>query len=248
MTDTKTDDSTTDEEKTVSPFSRFRDIIPGKELAELEVTIIGAGGIGAPLALSLAKMGVKKMHIWDADVVNEENMGPQRYGPRHPRRLKDDRPQNWLRGQAPWCTVTVNKEFYTEASSNNSEVVITALDSLAARKGVWKTIDPDVCKLFVDPRMGAEVLTILSVVPKEDSEWYAPTLEGEALEVKCTAKSTFHCGFIAGALAAREVKAWLVGERTLVAYSVCLRFMTLLGDDQEVGPKRHADEIAAAAE
>ena len=170
------------------------------------MTIIGAGGIGAPLALSLAKMGVKKMHIWDADVVNEENMGPQMYGPRHLGSLKVDALKNLLRGQAPWCNVTVHKEFYTEASSNNSEVVITALDSLAARKGVWKTIDHDVCKLFVDPRMGAEVLTILSVVPKEDGGWYAPTLEGEALEVKCTAKATFHCGFMAGALAAREVQ------------------------------------------
>lgn len=248
MTEAKTDDTNTDEEKVVSPFSRFRDIIPGEELAALEVTIIGAGGIGAPLALSLAKMGVHNMHIWDADVVNEENMGPQMYGPRHLGNLKVDALKNQLRGQAPWCKVTVHKEFYTEASSNNSDVVITALDSLAARKGVWKTIDPDVCKLFVDPRMGAEVLTVLSVVPKEDGEWYAPTLEGDALEVKCTAKATFHCGFMAGALAAREVKAWLVGERTLVEYTVDLRFMALLGDDQETRLKRHAAEVAEAAE
>jgi len=53
---------------------------------------------------------------------------------------------------------------------------------------------------------------------------------------------------MAGALAAREVKAWLVGERTLVEYTVDLRFMALLGDDQEARLTRHAAEIAAAAE
>jgi len=248
MTEQKTETNTTGEEETVSPFSRFRDIIPGEQLADVEVTIIGAGGIGAPVAYSLAKMGVHKMHIWDPDVINEENMGPQMYGPRHIGTFKVDALKNFLRGQAPWCNVTVHKELYTEASSTNSPVVIAALDSLDARKGVWKTIDHDVCKLFVDPRMGAEVLTILSVIPNEDAKWYEPTLEGEALEAKCTAKSTFHCGQIAGNMAAREVKAWLVGERSLVEYTIDLRHLAILGDDQEMRHARHAAEVAAAAE
>lgn len=239
-----TDPKETKEE--ISPFSRFRDIIPGEQLASLEVTIVGAGGIGAPAAYNLAKMGVHNMHIWDPDVVGEENIGPQMYGPRHVGQMKVDALKNFLRGQAPWCKVTVHKELYTPDSKTNSPIVIVALDSLKARQGVWSTIDKDVCKLFIDPRMGAEVLTIHSVIPSEDGEWYEETLEGEALQAKCTAKSTFHCGSIAGALSAREVKAWLVGERTLVEYTVDLRWMGLLGDDQEVRRQRFADAKAAA--
>lgn len=237
-----------EETKTPNPFHRFSDIIPGAELASLSFTIVGAGGLGAPCALALAKMGVHQMDIWDPDVINEENMGPQMYGRRQLGQFKVDALKNYLRGQADWCNVTVHKDLYTEQSTNNSDVVIVALDSLDARKGVWKTIDPEVCKLFVDPRMGAEVLNILSVVPKEDSDWYPETLEGEAVVANCTEKSTFHCGLIGGAMAAREVKAWLVGERTLVDYSVCLRFLSILGDDQATRKARHAASVAEAAE
>jgi hypothetical protein len=49
-------------------------------------------------------------------------------------------------------------------------------------------------------------------------------------------------------MAAREVKAWLVGERTLVDYSVCLRFLSILGDDQTTRKKRYAAGLAEAAE
>jgi len=232
----------------VNPFTRFRDIIPGERLASLSFTIVGAGGLGAPCALALAKMGVKQMDIWDPDVINEENMGPQMYGRRQLGQFKVDALKNFLRGQAEWCKVTVHKDLYTEESSNTSDVVIVALDSLRARKGVWSTIDPDVCQLYIDPRMGAEVLNVISVVPKEDSDWYPETLEGDPVVAKCTEKSTFHCGLIGGAMAAREVKAWLVGERTLVDYSVCLRLLSILGDDQTTRKKRYAAGLAEAAE
>jgi len=46
-----------------SPFARFRDIIPQERMAMLRVGIVGAGGIGAPCALALAKMGVHHMEI-----------------------------------------------------------------------------------------------------------------------------------------------------------------------------------------
>jgi hypothetical protein len=232
----------------ISPFSRFRDIIPGDELSKIKVCLVGAGGIGAPAALSLAKMGVHHLEIYDPDVVGEENLGPQMYPRRTVDQFKVDALKMFLRGQADWCNVTVHKDLYTESTRTDADVIITALDSLSARKGVWKSVNMDTCKLLVDPRMGAEVLTVHSVVPKEDADWYSLTLEGEAIEAKCTAKSTFHCGMVAGAYAAREVKAWLVGERTKVEYTVDLRYLSLLGEDQDERKARHAHEAVAAAQ
>jgi hypothetical protein len=41
------------------------------------VAIIGAGGIGAITALTLAKMGVQNMVLFDDDIVGEENIATQ---------------------------------------------------------------------------------------------------------------------------------------------------------------------------
>jgi tRNA A37 threonylcarbamoyladenosine dehydratase len=41
------------------------------------VTLIGAGGIGAITAITLAKMGVGQLHIFDSDDVEEINIATQ---------------------------------------------------------------------------------------------------------------------------------------------------------------------------
>jgi len=224
------------EEETIepaSPFLRFQDIIPQERMAMLRVGLVGAGGIGAPCALALAKMGVHHLEIWDPDVVSQENMGPQMYSPKSIGRFKVNTLKNFLRNQAEWCRVTAHAELYTAQTQHECHVVVVGVDSLMARKEIWKSIDHNKCDLLVDARMGAEVLNVFSVIPREDGDWYATTLEGEAVEAKCTAKSTFHCGLIAGAMAAREVKAWIVEERTKVEYMVDLRYLGLLGMTQE---------------
>lgn len=228
-----------------SPFVRFRDIIPQERMAMLRVGIVGAGGIGAPCALALAKMGVHNLHIWDPDVVGEENIGPQMYSHKNVGKFKVNTLKSMLRRQAQWCKVDAHPEMYLANTEHDCHVIISAVDSLRARKEIWKSIDGDRCQLLVDPRMGAEVLTVLSVVPNEDGAWYETTLEGEPVHAKCTAKSTFHCGLVAGAMAAREVKAWLVEERTMVEYTIDLRFMGLLGMDQ---PTRHQAHEEASKE
>lgn len=223
------------------PFVRFRDIIPGERMASLRVALVGAGGIGAPCALALAKMGVHHLEVWDPDVVGPENIGPQMYSQKHIGQFKVNTLKNFLRSQAGWCKVTAHTELYRANTEHDCHVVVVGVDSLRARKDIWASINHDLCGLVVDARMGAEVLNVFSVVPKEDGEWYATTLEGVPVEAKCTAKSTFHCGLIAGSLAAREVKAWVVEERTMVEYMVDLRHMGLLGMNQEQRQKVFAE-------
>jgi len=218
-----------EEEVKSHPFVRFRDIIPAERMANLRVAMIGAGGIGAPTALALAKMGVSHLEVWDSDKVAEENLGPQMYPERAVGKFKVNTLKSFLRGQAPWCHVTAHAELYTENTHCEADVIIAAVDSLHARKMIWGTVDREACGLYIDPRMGAEILTIHSVDPSVDAAWYEPTMEGEPLAAKCTAKATFHCGLVAGALTAQAVKAWVVGERRLAEYTLDLRFISLLG-------------------
>jgi len=230
-----------------SPFVRFRDIIPQERMSMLRVGIVGAGGIGAPCALALAKMGVHHMEIWDPDVVGQENIGCQMYSSKHIGNFKVNTLKNFLRRQAEWCQVQAHAEMYRAETRHDCHVIISAVDSLRARREIWKSINHETCELVVDPRMGAEVLNVFSVIPKEDGEWYETTIQGVGVQEKCTAKSTFHCGLIAGAMAAREVKAWLVEERSMVEYTIDLRHMGLLGMHQDVRMQVHEKSKGEAA-
>ena len=215
--------------ETANPFLRFSDVMPLEKIAPLKIAVIGAGGIGVPACLCLAKMGVNSIHIWDNDEVGHENVGPQMFGKRVVGRPKTLALGQFLKDQADWCDVTVHNERFvkTEGAFDDFDVVVSAVDSLEVRKEIWESINPDSRKLLVDPRMGAEVLTVFSVIPQEDRAWYPNTMEGEAIEEVCTAKATFHNGMVAGAMTAQAVKAWVMNERDYAEITFDMRFIQL---------------------
>jgi hypothetical protein len=218
----------------IDPFVRFADIVPQDRLANVRVAMIGAGGIGAPAALSLAKMGVSRLTVWDFDTVGPENFGPQFYGPKEVNQPKVLALGRMLAKRAPWCDYTGNQARYRGDPIEDADVIIAAVDSLSARKVIWSGIDDESRILLVDPKMGAEVLTVHTVIPAEDNDWYPHELEGTAVEAVCTAKATFHCGMVAGAYVAQAVKAWLVDELfPRVEVNLDLRFMSQMTTDRE---------------
>ena len=227
-----------------NPFVRFADVMPLERIAPLRIAIIGAGGIGVPAALCLAKMGVQSLHIWDMDRVGPENVGPQMYGKRVVNRPKTVALGTFLKDQADWCDLSMHNEMFREQEGffDDFDVVVSAVDSLEVRKEIWQSIRKDSRALLVDPRMGAEVLTVFSVIPADDELWYPATLEGEAIEEQCTAKATFHNGLVAGAMVAQAVKAWVMNERDFVEVTFDMRFLNLL---QATGEQKIA--IADAA-
>jgi len=212
-----------------NPFVRFSDVMPLEKIAPLKIAVIGAGGIGVPACLCLAKMGVSSLHVWDNDDVGAENVGPQMYGKRVVGRPKTLALGQFLKDQADWCDVTLhNDRFVTqEGAFDDFDVVVSAVDSLEVRKEIWQSISPESRKLLVDPRMGAEVLTVYSIIPQEDRAWYPNTLEGEAMDFVCTAKATFHNGLVAGAMVAQAVKAWVMNERIYGETTIDLRFLQM---------------------
>lgn len=220
-----------EEEKQASPLQRFSDLVPADELSQLSVTIIGAGGIGAPAALSLAKMGVGRICIYDPDVVDTPNLGTQMYSPKHMGQPKVIALKRFLKQQAPWCEVHTVHDWFTNQAID-TPVFISAVDSLEIRRQLWQHVynNSDV-RLLIDPRMGLRVLNVISVDPKIDKRFYEKTLEGNAVEAPCTAKATFYTGLVAGGLVAQAVLAWVLNERKdqYVDYSLDLAFINLLG-------------------
>lgn len=59
-----------------------QELIPGfaqEELGHLRVTLIGAGGIGSEIGLSLARKGTGRLDIFDSDIVELSNLNRQRF-------------------------------------------------------------------------------------------------------------------------------------------------------------------------
>jgi molybdopterin/thiamine biosynthesis adenylyltransferase len=189
-------------------LTRQLDLIPIACLTT-PITIIGAGAVGGWVALCLAKMGFKKIRVFDFDRVSIENMNSQFY------RFDDiGAPKVW----ALKALIEAFTKTSIEARNEKYEggmfpgIVISAVDSMAVRKLVWENHQGRAAATLavIDPRMGAEEAQLYAMNPMsiKDIETYNKTLitDDQALEERCTAKATIHCATLLGGLVTQTVK------------------------------------------
>lgn len=157
------------------------------------VTLIGTGGIGSALAMTLAKMGVPKFILYDPDQFQLHNISNQMV----PREGSVDVAKvtvvaDMIRKFSPSEDVKViTNEMYFEDHAKVEGVVISGLDSLDARKSVWnslKNLQPD---LYIDCRMGGQAGIVYSMNPKlgKDVRGYEKTLNQGLWLAPCTAQA-----------------------------------------------------------
>jgi hypothetical protein len=99
---------------------------------------------------------------------------------------------------APGVHYTPMQRFYEEDDSIIASIVISALDSIDARKMVWKTLFNDSSKWrwYLDARMAAEHFQLYSVDHESDWDWYEKFIgnfdEEDVPELPCTEKATIY--------------------------------------------------------
>jgi hypothetical protein len=195
-------------------FVRQRDILPWEKLQAATVTVIGAGAVGSFTALSLVKMGVGVVEVYDHDTVSVENLSNQGY------RLRDlGVPKVTaladLLSDFGGHVVPHAERFLAQPVSG---IVVSAVDSMDVRIALWRHIRK--CRrveLYLDARMGAEVGKVLAIRPQdpEDVRAYETELypSSEALRAPCTARSTIYCASGLSAFIAATVGNHLAGRR-----------------------------------
>lgn len=191
-------------------FLRQQDVVDTKILRNLRVTLIGAGAIGSTTALWLAKMGVRKLTIFDHDIVEDHNQSNQLYqgidvGVHKAVALQE------IILMFEGFQVEVFTERYTEQSL--TEVVISGVDSMAARKAIWKSVRAKQgIKLYIDARMGLKTLMVHAVDPtyKEERIAYSETLysDEQALQEPCTARTICYTPLMAASIVCNLVKRY----------------------------------------
>jgi sulfur carrier protein ThiS adenylyltransferase len=89
-------------------------------------------------------------------------------------------------------------------------ILFCCVDSIEARRLVWDAVR-NRADFFVDGRMSAEVLRVLTACDPASRKHYPATLFAaeEAYVGACTAKTTIYCANIAAGLMLAQLAKWL---------------------------------------
>lgn len=131
---------------------------------EEPITIIGAGATGSWLALSLAKLGLTNITVYDFDVVESHNIPNQAYSISQIGQPKVNALYDIIYNTTG-TKINVKNEKYT--NQRLTGIVFLMVDSMAERKRIWETSIKlkSQIKLMIEPRMGLDVGRIYNVNP-----------------------------------------------------------------------------------
>ena len=169
--------------------------------------MIGVGAIGSYAVSALARLGIGIIRVYDGDVLEEHNISNQHS-------WSDMLGQPKVRCLESIVQKETGLEIQGFATNWNTsctlaDIVVSAVDRLSARKDIWKKmrLNPK-ASLLIDPRMGAEVGHLFIVNPKDMDQFenYESSLEGEAEELPCSARSIVYCPMVMGGIIADVVK------------------------------------------
>lgn len=196
--------------------------------SSVSVTLIGAGGIGAITGITLAKMGVPYIHIYDDDRVDEVNIATQFHKvsdigtPKVEALTKAMVEYAGIEPQTSELRVDKDTVFETQ-------FVISAVDSITARKGIWEAVKSSKPRVYLDARMGAEqfqLYTIPMAVPDKVAmydELMQRSSDDLIPDAPCTSKATIFTANIAAGFLGRAVR--LLITRKPVEYLLSLNIL-----------------------
>ncbi|MFC1675810.1 ThiF family adenylyltransferase [Planctomycetota bacterium] len=178
-------------------YSRQADIVPRQRILDCKATVIGIGAIGRQVAIQLTAIGIPVLQLIDFDHVDISNLATQGYMHKDLKRPKVD-------VTAEFCR-EINHELQVEIVLDKfkrsiplGNTVFCCVDSIVARKHIWDAVK-DKANFFVDGRMSAEVLRVITACDEPSRQHYPQTLftAQQAHTGPCTAKTTIYCANIA---------------------------------------------------
>jgi sulfur carrier protein ThiS adenylyltransferase len=190
-------------------YSRQRDIVPPERIASCKATIIGVGAIGRQVALQLTAIGIPWLQVVDHDTVEISNLASQGY-------LEGDMGKPKVNATLELCRrINAASQIHSvperfRRSMEIGSVVFCCVDRIDVRRLIWESVK-DKISFFVDGRMSAEVLRILTAYNDESRECYPTTLfnPDEAFIGPCAAKTTIYCANIAAGLMVAQFTKYL---------------------------------------
>jgi molybdopterin/thiamine biosynthesis adenylyltransferase len=194
-------------------------LVDQKKLEDLTFLVIGAGAIGSYTVMGLAKMGAKKIRVYDDDTLEEHNFDSQFYprsmlGKSKVEALKD------LVRDFGGCDISIITGRWDSSSSDVADVILVCVDNMDVRKTIWDTYKVSGFKLFVEGRMSAQVYRVYGLAhtgtetDTQVRDFYETTLypQVEASPLPCGEKSIIFTVLQVSAQMCSQVKRWLMDE------------------------------------
>lgn len=171
---------------------RHISVFPPHAFGARRVDVIGCGATGSRIVISLAKLGVENIHVWDFDKVEEHNLANQAFGLGDVGTLKVD-----ALAQLVHKDTGVRVQPHAEkvdGSQQLGEIVFLLTDTMASRKEIWEhgIKFKLYSKLLVETRMGVDNGRVYAINPCKRShilEWEKTLYSDEETEVSACGAS-----------------------------------------------------------
>jgi len=187
------------------------------DILNKKIIVIGAGAIGSFTVMALSKLGFSNIHVYDTDVVDNENMNCQFF------KISDigKKKTEALKQQVVdfmGLNITTYDEWITELNVDeiDCDILITAVDNMETRKIV---LEESNYLYAIDPRMAAEYAT-MDVVHRSKGAEFSRKLfsDKDAVQERCTAKSTMYTVLLISGQICKAVKDILTGEPNIKTF------------------------------
>lgn len=181
---------------------------------EPKIVQIGAGGLGSWSAIQMAKLGIRDITVYDMDRVEEHNLGSTPYTAAH------------LGTKKVVALSIIVEEFgfkphyrgiprqYKGEKFPKADIVISTVDSMDARRLLFREVKNQKIPFFIDGRIGGENLRVYAIQPGflPDRLLYQKSLvpNHRVTPLPCTAQQVIDVGWITSSLIVRAVRQWVV--------------------------------------
>lgn len=158
-------------------------------------------------------MGTQKLLLVDPDEIETHNLPNQIYRLDQVGLPKVEALSDTLREYAEVEVGEIKGRF----EGSIAPIVISGVDSMTSREEIWRELDRTINSLYIDARMGAQVMRIYSVNMKDEKRCrdYEKTLytDKEAVEAPCTNRAIIYTVFGVASFIANNVKKFAKGEK-----------------------------------
>lgn len=135
-----------------------------KACSEINVEVVGAGGISSWTVLALSRLNLKGIYIIDDDEVSAYNMAGQFFGPMNIGGHKVSELVNNVKLFSPNINMNMSRSrFYSDTSIRKYiDIIITGVDLMASRWAVYNSAKASgFTGLYIDGRLSADTLQVI---------------------------------------------------------------------------------------
>lgn len=186
---------------------RHQSVFDPDAFGNRRVDVIGVGATGSKVVLSLAKLGIEKIRVWDPDHVEKHNVGNQAFGNDDVGKLKVSALSEMVLRQTG--LELDQRAEYVDGTQELGPIVFLLTDTMASRKQIWEGAlrFKSRVKLVIETRLGADSMYIYSINPCSlpEVEGWEGTLCDDAKVERSACGSKISVGPSAGILAEKAV-------------------------------------------